>query len=56
MSVEAQAELAKTPTNVTQVLINQEITEHDGVHQLIDCTKYSDLGWLLRVTEYVPVP
>jgi len=52
MPVEAQAELAKTPTNVTRVLTNQEITEHDGVHLLIDCTKYSDLGRLLRVTAY----
>ena len=53
LSKEAQAEVAKTPTNFTQILTNQETARGDGVHQLIDCTMYSCLGKLLRVTVYV---
>ena len=53
ISEEAKAELAKSPTNLTQVLTNQGTVIEDGVHQLIDSTMYSCLERLLRVTAYV---
>ena len=53
ISEEAEAELAKSPTNLTQVLTNQGTVIEDGVHQLIDSTMYSCLERLLRVTAYV---
>ena len=53
---EAQAELSKNPSAFTQVLTSQENTKGQYricLSELIDCSQYSNMERLLRVTAYI---
>jgi len=53
---EAEVELMKNPVTLTQVLVSQDQSQEQPIpclNNIIDCTRYSDIDRLLRVTAYV---
>ena len=53
---EAEVEFMKNPATLTQVLVSQDQSQEQPtpcLNNAIDCTRYSDIDRLLRVTAYV---
>ena len=49
-----EAEVLKNPKDLTHVLLTASGFEDSRIDEIIDCTRYSSINVLLRVTGFVP--